>query len=109
MHFGSLDFIVTTEGELAQGPDVVQPLHSADLDAIVEALEELQLHAPEAHAPGNDLLLDFDYGRLERQLDAFLGPRSSREDLRHLTFSLANVMTQLVGGEPLFPEYLIRS
>ena len=41
MHFGNLDFIVTTEGELVRAPVVVQPLHSAGLDAIAEALEEL--------------------------------------------------------------------
>ena len=29
--------------------------------------------------------------------------------MHHLTFSFANVMTQLAGGEPLSPEYLIRS
>ena len=91
--FGSLDFIITMEGELAQAPAAVQPLHSAGLDAIVEALEELELHAPGAHTPGSDQLLGFDYGRLERQLGAFLGPRPSREDLRYLTFSFANVMT----------------
>ena len=104
-----LDFIVTTEGELAQVPAAVQSLHSAGLDAIAEALEELQLHGPKARAPKSDQLLDFDYGRLERQLGAFLGPRPSREDLRHLTFSFANIMAQLAGGEPLSPEYLIRS
>ena len=70
-------------------------------------LEELQLHAPEARALGSDQLLSFDYGRLERQLGAFLGPQPSREDLCHLTFSIANVMAQLAGGEPLSPEYLI--
>ena len=36
-------------------------------------------------------------------------PRPSRKDLRHLSFSLANVMAQLAGGEPLSSEYLIRS
>ena len=41
---------------------------------IAEAIEELQLHAPEAHAPRSDQLLGFDYGRLEHQLGAFLGP-----------------------------------
>ena len=74
VRFGNLDFIVTIGGELVQAPIAVQPLHSAALDAIVEALEELRLHAPEAHAPGNDQLLSFDYGRLEHQLGAFLGP-----------------------------------
>ena len=66
VHFGDLDFIVTTEGELAQAPAAVQPLHSAGLDAIGEALEALQLHAQGARAPRGDQLLDFDYGRLER-------------------------------------------
>ena len=91
--FGSLDFFITTEGELARAPAPVQLLCSTGLDAIVEALKKLQLRAPEAHVPGSDQLLGFDYGRLERQFGAFLGPRPSREDLRHLTFSFANVMT----------------
>ena len=76
---------------------------------IAEALEELLLHAPEVRAPGSDQLLNFDYGRLERQLGALLGPRPSWEDLRRLTFSFANIITQLGGGEPLSPEYLIWS
>ena len=109
MRFENLDFIVMTEGELAQVPAAVQPLHSAGLDTIAEALEELQLHAPEAHTPGSDQLLGFDYGRLERQLGALLGPRPSWEDLRRLTFSFANIMTQLAEGEPLSTKYLIRS
>ena len=51
VRFGDLDFIIMTEGELAMAPTIIQPLHSAGLDAIAEALEELQLHAPKAHAP----------------------------------------------------------
>ena len=41
VRFGNLDFIVMTEGELAQAPTTIQPLHSTGLDVIVEALEEL--------------------------------------------------------------------
>ena len=74
MRFRDLDFIVTTEGELAMAPATVRPLHSTSLDVIAEALEELQLHAPEARALGSDQLLSFDYGRLKCQLGAFLGP-----------------------------------
>ena len=92
VHFRNLDFIILTEGELAQLPATVQTLHSAGLDAIAEAFEELQLHALEAHTPESDQLLGFDYRRLERQLDAFLGPRPSWEDLGHLTFSFTNIM-----------------
>ena len=105
-HFGSLDFIVTAEGELAWAPAPVQLFRSTGLDATVKALEKMQLRRPEARVPGSDQLLGFDYGRLERQLDAFLGPRPSREDVRCLTFFFANVMMQLAGGEPLSPEYL---
>ena len=74
IYFGDLDFIIMMEGELAMASAAVQPLPSTGLDAIVEALEELQLHAPEARALRSDQLLGFDYGRLERQLGAFLGP-----------------------------------
>ena len=42
MRFRDLDFIVTAEGELAWAPIIIQPLHSADLDTIPEALEELR-------------------------------------------------------------------
>ena len=72
VRFGSQDFINTTEGELAQAPAAVQPLHSAGLDVIIEALEELQLRTPKARAPRSDQLLAFDYGTLECQLDVFL-------------------------------------
>jgi hypothetical protein len=71
VHFGSLDFFVTTEGELARAPAPVQPLCSADLDIVVEALKELRLHAPEVRASRSDQLPDFDYERLECQLDTF--------------------------------------
>ena len=54
VRFGNLDFIVMMEGELVQVLVVVQPLHFASLDVITEVLEELQLHAPEAHAPRSD-------------------------------------------------------
>ena len=92
MRFGDLDFIIMMEGELAQATAAVQPLHSTSLCTITEALEELRMQASEAHAPESDQLLNFDYGRLERQLGAFLGPQLSWEDLRHLIFSFANVM-----------------
>ena len=54
VRFRNLDFIVMIGGELVQAPVVVQPLHSADLDAIAEVFEELQLHTPGAHAPGSN-------------------------------------------------------
>ena len=41
MRIGDLDFIATMQGELAQAPAAIQPLHSTGLDAIDEVLEEL--------------------------------------------------------------------
>ena len=81
MRFGDLDFIVMLGGELALAHVAIQPLPS----------------------------IGFDYGRLEHQLGASLGPQPSREDPRCLTFSYANDMAWLAGGEPLSPEHLIRS
>ena len=77
VRFKNLDFIVTTEGELVRTLVIIQPLHSAGLDVIAEALEELRLHALEGHASESDYLLGFDYGRLEHQFGTFLGPRPS--------------------------------
>ena len=77
VRFGNLDFVITVEAELVQAPIAVQPFRSADLDAIAEVLEELRLHALEAHTLRSDKLLGFNYGRLEHQLSAFLGPRPS--------------------------------
>ena len=71
VRFEDLDFIVMTEGELVMAPVVVRHLHFAGLDAIAKALEELQLHTPEAHALGSNQLLNFDYGRSEHQIGAF--------------------------------------
>ena len=55
-----LRYVETSIG--ARGPDflggsatvAIQSLHSASLDVIAEALEELRLHALEAHALGSD-------------------------------------------------------
>jgi hypothetical protein len=75
MRFGTLDFVVTTEGELVRPPTPTHPPLTTGLNAIDGALEELQLHAPEARAPGRNQLLDF--GRLERQFAIFLGTHLS--------------------------------
>ena len=90
--FGDLDFIIMAEEELARIPVVIEPFHSTGIDMITEMLEELRLHAPEVRAPGSSQLLDFDYGSLEDPLGVFLGPRLSREDICHLTFSFTNIM-----------------
>ena len=54
VHFGSLDFFIIVEGELAWAPAPIQFLCSTNLNTTIEAIEELWLHAPEAHAPGSD-------------------------------------------------------
>jgi hypothetical protein len=64
--FRTMDFVFTTEGELVQALAPAQPPLTTGLDTTNEALEELQLHALEVHAPGHNQILDFDFGRLER-------------------------------------------
>jgi hypothetical protein len=73
---------------------------------IVEALQELQLSTLEVRVPECHQVLDFDFEKLVRQLAVYLGPYLSREDLRALTFSFANIMIQLVGWEPISPDVL---
>jgi hypothetical protein len=51
MCFGTLDFVVTVEGELVWAQAPAQPPLTIGLNTIDEALEELRLHALEARAP----------------------------------------------------------
>ena len=51
VHFGNLDFVITTEGELVRSFAATQPLLFTGLDAITEAPKELQLPMTEVHAP----------------------------------------------------------
>ena len=54
MRFGTLDFLITEEDELAQAVAPVQPPHHANLDPIIDVPEELQLPALEDHASGSN-------------------------------------------------------
>jgi hypothetical protein len=77
VHFGSLDLIITTEGDSVWAIVPTQLPSPTSLDAIVEALGELQLSALGAYALEHDQLLDFDFRRLEHQLAVYLGPHPS--------------------------------
>jgi hypothetical protein len=57
VHFGSLDFLITTDRMLARASAPVQPMRSVKIDAIIKDLEELQLRAPRG-----DQLLNSNYG-----------------------------------------------
>jgi hypothetical protein len=76
VRFGSLDFVITSEVELAR---VLAPQSPPDssLKAVVKVVEKLQLNPPEARTPERDRLLDFDFMKLEHQLAIYLGPRLS--------------------------------
>ena len=41
MRFGSLDFIISTEGELAQANGPATPPQAVSLDAVIDTLGEL--------------------------------------------------------------------
>lgn len=64
VHFVSLEFIVTDEGELARVLDPQPPL--SDLDTVIEALRELQLSTLKTHTPVPDQSPSSDVGKLGR-------------------------------------------
>jgi hypothetical protein len=95
---------VGTEGECAL-PSPAESFDSpADVNSITESIVGLCLHANEAHASESTQPHGFDYPRLERQLDAILGPCLSQEDLHRLYFVFANALAQLSERPPLSPE-----
>jgi hypothetical protein len=60
-----------------------------------ELMVGLCLHANEAQASRGAQPHGFDYSRLERQLDAILGPHPSKEDLHSLYFVFTSALAQL--------------
>jgi hypothetical protein len=67
-----MDFVITMEEGLVWAIAPTQSPPPTGLDTIIEALEELQLNALEAYAPGRDQFLNFDFGMLEHQLAVYL-------------------------------------
>ena len=91
--FENLDFIIMMGESWCRLPSLFNLSTLSASTRSPRRLMSCRLHASEARTPGSDQLLGFNYGRLERQLGAFPGPRPSWENLRHLTFLFANVMT----------------
>jgi hypothetical protein len=63
VHFGSLDFIVTTKGELEQIHVPARPIRASILNSVIEDFRGLQLHALEDRNLRDSPPLDFDYKR----------------------------------------------
>jgi hypothetical protein len=74
MCFGSLDFIITIEGDLERAPILAQLLPVADLNVIFETLEGLRLHPPESRAPQRRLPFDPSLGGPRPQFTAWEPP-----------------------------------
>ena len=103
MCFGSLDFIVTTDGALER---IQATPHPDGLDAVNRALRGLQLHLQKDDTLSDPQNRGFDSARLGCQLQLLLGPRSTQEDLCCVVFVFTNVVTQLAEGEPLSPNIM---
>jgi hypothetical protein len=65
------------EGECGLSSPAKSPDSPASISSINELMAGLGLHANEAQASRSALSHGFDYPRLERKLDAILGPRQS--------------------------------
>jgi len=97
MRFGSLDFIISLGGGLKR---IQAPTHSSGIDAVTDTLRGQHLfHQGDIPAPHHRS--GFDSPRLERQLQAVLGPHSTHDDLGCTAYALANVAAQLAGGDPI--------
>ena len=102
VRFGSLVFIVSFGGGLER---IQAPTRSGDIDAVTDMLRGPHLfHQGDIPAPHHRS--GFDTPRLERQLQAALGPHSTHDDLRCTAYTLANVAAQLAGGDPISPDVL---
>jgi hypothetical protein len=75
-HVGDLDSI-GVERECVLPSPAESPDSPANVDFISESMAGLCLHASEAQTSEGTQPHHFDYPRLERQLDAILGPRPS--------------------------------
>jgi hypothetical protein len=64
------------EGECILPSPAESPDSLANIDSIIESMDGLCLYANEAQASGGAQPHGLGYPRLERQLDAILGPRS---------------------------------
>ena len=95
VRFGSLEFIATAEWVLVRVETPASPAASVAIEAT----------APQQSA-ATDAPPSCVGERLWRQLGTFLGAASSRDDMRCVAFALANVGTQLAGGQPLPPKLL---
>ena len=102
VRFGSLDFIIAIDGSLVQVQEPVSPTS----DGIAGTLQGPRLVGQRQDAPAVWSPNIFDNARLEHQLQMFLGPQSTKGDLRCVAYSLSNVATQLSGGSPIPPDLM---
>jgi hypothetical protein len=86
------------EGKCILSSPAESPNSPTNVDSITELMVGLCLHANEAQASRGAQPHGFDYSRLERQLDAILGPHPSKEDLHSLYFVFTSALAQLSGA-----------
>jgi hypothetical protein len=75
-HVGDLD-PTDVEGECILPSPAESPDSPANINSITESMAGLCLHTNEAQTSEGTQPHDFNYPRLEHQLDAILGPRLS--------------------------------
>ena len=76
--FGSLDFIITLGGGLER---IQAPTRSGGVNTVTNTLQGLRFHRQEQDVPMTPSRCSIDSARLERQLQAVLGPHSTQDDL----------------------------
>ena len=75
-------------------------------DVVVGTMKGPRLESQRQDAPAVSNPSIFDNTCLECQLQTFLGPQPTKDDLHCVAYFLGNVATQLSGGSPLPPDVL---
>lgn len=98
VHFGSLEFVVTSKQTLVY----VEPSTHQLLPALGLAIAAMPQRWLETTATTSDSCDE----QLWRHLYTFLRVTPFRDDLHDVLFAFANIQGQLAGGKPLPPELL---
>jgi len=109
VRFGDLDFIITAEGELTRALVVVQPFHSTSLDSIAEVLEQLRLHATGGPLPRERSAPRLRLWEVGASAWHLLGTPAVLGEPTPPHLLIRQHHGTAYQGEPLSPEYLIRS
>ena len=101
VHFGTLRFLVTDGEDLLWEPTPATGRGLSAIGSVAESLGAFRLNGSEQRAPNTMLLPETSGEMVWRNITRFLGPEPAWEEVEGVLFSLANIIVQLYGGDPI--------